>query len=89
LLLEKFPEDSFQYNYFNNNNDLEKIKSLNDLIIYFNQSSLEERSLIRFGSCFTLRHVATGKYLSSCDVKYKTGSKRNIVRNSFYINFFT
>ena len=83
LLLKKLSKDSFQYHFINNN--LEKIKSLNDLIIYFNQSFLEERELIKFGSCITLKHVATGKYLSSSDVRYKTGSKRNIVRNSFFI----
>ncbi|EXX64117.1 uncharacterized protein OCT59_013518 [Rhizophagus irregularis] len=77
LLLEKLSEDSFQYYFINDN--LEKIKSLNDLIIYFNQSFLEQQKLIRFGSCITLKHVATGKYLTSCNVHYKTGSKRSIV----------
>ena len=86
LLLGRLSKDSFQYYFINNN--LEKIKSLNDLIIYFNQSFLEEWKLIRFDSCFTLKHVATGKYLSSCDVQYKTGSKRKIVRNSFLHKFF-
>ncbi|PKY26835.1 hypothetical protein RhiirB3_477035 [Rhizophagus irregularis] len=76
LLLEKLSEDSFQYYFINDN--LEKIKSLNDLIIYFNQSFLEQQKLIRFGSCITLKHVATGKYLTSCNVHYKTGSKRSI-----------
>ncbi|PKC74920.1 hypothetical protein RhiirA1_529239, partial [Rhizophagus irregularis] len=65
LLLEKLSEDSFQYYFINDN--LEKIKSLNDLIIYFNQSFLEQQKLIRFGSCITLKHVATGKYLTSCN----------------------
>ncbi|CAB4434134.1 unnamed protein product [Rhizophagus irregularis] len=77
LLLEKLSEESFQYYFINDN--LEKIKSLNDLIIYFNQSFLEQQKLIRFGSCITLKHVATGKYLTSCNVHYKTGSKRSIV----------
>jgi hypothetical protein len=86
LLLEKLSKDSFLYYFINNN--IENIKSLNDLIIYFNQSFLEERKLIRFGSCITLKHVATGKYLTSCDVKYKTGSKRNIVRNLCNSHFY-
>ncbi|PKY54624.1 hypothetical protein RhiirA4_548295 [Rhizophagus irregularis] len=77
LLLEKLSEDSFQYYFINNN--LEKIKSLNDLIIYFNQGFLEQQKLIRYGSCITLKHVATGKYLTSCYVNYKTGSKEKIV----------
>ncbi|RGB41949.1 hypothetical protein C1646_751561 [Rhizophagus diaphanus] len=77
LLLEKLSEDSFQYYFINDN--LEKIKSLNDLVVYFNQSFLEQRKLIRFGSCISLKHVVTGKYLTSCNVRYKTGSRRRIV----------
>ncbi|GBB99386.1 hypothetical protein RclHR1_03500011 [Rhizophagus clarus] len=77
LLLKKISKDSFQYCFINSN--LEKIKSLNDLVIYFNQSFLEQRESIHFGSCITLKHVATGKYLTSSDVQYKTGSERNIV----------
>ncbi|CAB4434126.1 unnamed protein product [Rhizophagus irregularis] len=76
-LLLKLSKDSFQYYFINNN--LEKIKSLDDLVVYFNQSFLEQRKFIHFGSCITLKHVATGKYLTSCNVHYKTGSKRSIV----------
>jgi hypothetical protein len=87
LLLKTLSEDSFQYYFIYKN--LGKVTSLNDLIIYFNQSFLKERELIRFGSCITLKHVATGKYLTSCNVKYKMGSERNIVRNNlFLLNFF-
>ncbi|CAB4495252.1 unnamed protein product [Rhizophagus irregularis] len=42
-------------------------------------SKAKQRKLIRFGSCITLKHVATGKYLTSCNVRYKTGSLRKIV----------
>ncbi|PKK80959.1 hypothetical protein RhiirC2_841265 [Rhizophagus irregularis] len=77
LLLKKLSKDSLEYYFINNN--LEKIKSLNDLVVYFNQSFLEQRKLIRFSSCISLKHVATGKYLTSCNVHYKTGSKRSIV----------
>ncbi|PKC57540.1 hypothetical protein RhiirA1_446147 [Rhizophagus irregularis] len=77
LLLKKLSNDSLEYYFINDN--LEKIKSLNDLVVYFNQSFLEQRKLIRFGSCITLKHVATGKYLTSCNVRYKTGSLRKIV----------
>ncbi|PKC01793.1 hypothetical protein RhiirA5_504422 [Rhizophagus irregularis] len=62
-LLEKLPEDSFQYYFINNN--LEKINSLNDLIIYFNQSFLEQTKI---DSLWFI-----------CDLQYKTGSKRSIV----------
>ncbi|GES94866.1 hypothetical protein GLOIN_2v620017 [Rhizophagus clarus] len=45
----------------------------------FLSSFLEERRLIGSGSCVTLKHVATGKYLTARHVRYKTGSKRSIV----------
>ncbi|RGB41951.1 hypothetical protein C1646_684524 [Rhizophagus diaphanus] len=77
LLLKKLSKDSLEYYFINNN--LEKINSLNDLVVYFNQSFLEQRKLIRFGSCVSLKHVATGKYLTSCNVHYKMGSNRSIV----------
>jgi hypothetical protein len=87
LLLKKFSEDSFHYYFINNN--LEKIHSINDLNLYFNQSLLEQQRLIRFGSYVTLRHVVTGKYLTYCNARYKTGSRRNVVRNNlFYLVFF-
>ncbi|PKC01795.1 hypothetical protein RhiirA5_426156 [Rhizophagus irregularis] len=69
LLLKKLSNDSLEYYFINDN--LEKIKSLNDLVVYFNQSFLEQRKLIRFGSCITLKHVATGKYLTSCNFNVK------------------
>ncbi|PKC01796.1 hypothetical protein RhiirA5_426157 [Rhizophagus irregularis] len=77
LLLKKFSKDSFYYYFINNN--LEKIIKLNDLIIYFNQSVLSKRKLIHFGSRITLRHDSTRRYLTSCDVRYITGSTNNIV----------
>jgi hypothetical protein len=77
LLLKKLPKDSFQHYFINNN--LENIKSLNDLVIYFNQSFLEKQKLIHFGSRITLKHVATGKYLTSC--------KSSIVRNLCNFHF--
>ncbi|RGB41950.1 hypothetical protein C1646_810349 [Rhizophagus diaphanus] len=43
------------------------------------ENFIKEQKLIRFGSCITLKHVATGKYLTSCNVRYKTGSGRRIV----------
>ncbi|GBB99385.1 hypothetical protein RclHR1_03500010 [Rhizophagus clarus] len=80
LLLKKFSKNSFQYYFINNN--FKKIKSLNDLVTYFNRSLLEERKLIHSGSCVTLKHVATEKYLTSCNISYKTGSGRSIVFTS-------
>src|SRR3954454_3474408 len=64
LLLRKISEDSFQYKIINEN--LENIKSLNDLILFFNKTFLEEKVRLKHGSCVSLKHVATGKYLSSC-----------------------
>jgi hypothetical protein len=58
----------------------EKIKSMNDLIRVFEDIIVEESNLIRNGSIIALKHVATGKYLSSIEnFRYTTGSKTQLV----------
>ncbi|PKY48830.1 hypothetical protein RhiirA4_464533 [Rhizophagus irregularis] len=54
----------------------EKIKSMNDLVKEFAEIIADELNLIRDGSIIALKHVATGKYLSSIkNLRYTTGSK--------------
>jgi len=73
------------YNYFKEFvKREEKIKSINDLIKEFEEIVRNEQKLIRNGSIVTLRHVSTGKYLSSVqNLCYTTGSKTQLVY--FYI----
>ena len=62
----------------------EKIKSMNDLIKEFEEIVTDELSYIRSGSIIALKHVSTGKYLSSIkNLNYKTGSKTQL--GCFYI----
>ena len=81
------------------NNDLliellkrkEKINSMNDLIKEFEEivtdKSTEESNLIKNGSIVALKHVSTGKYLSSIkNLCYITGSKSQLV--CFICNFY-
>ncbi|RGB29999.1 hypothetical protein C1646_303783 [Rhizophagus diaphanus] len=57
----------------------EKIKSMNDLVKEFAEIITDELNLIRNNSIIALKHVATGKYLSSIDnLCYTTGSKRQL-----------
>ena len=56
--------------------NIDKINSMNDLLEYFDQSMSEKMKVIKFGSIVTLKHVATGKYLSS--------SNKQVVRISLY-----
>ncbi|RIA90678.1 MIR motif-containing protein [Glomus cerebriforme] len=40
---------------------------------------LEHRSQIRYGSKIALKHIATGRFLSSKDIKYEAGSRQQMV----------
>ncbi|GES94965.1 hypothetical protein GLOIN_2v1473636 [Rhizophagus clarus] len=58
----------------------EKIKSMNDLIKEFAEIVTDELDLIKRESIVALKHVATGKYLSSIEnLCYTTGSRRQLV----------
>jgi hypothetical protein len=68
----------------------EKIKSMNDLVKEFAEIVTDELNLIKNKSIVALKHVATGKYLSSIEnLCYTTGSNLQLVRSIFlYISFF-
>ncbi|CAB5207601.1 unnamed protein product [Rhizophagus irregularis] len=52
---------------------------MNDLVKEFAEIIADELNLIRNRSIIALKHVATGKYLSSIDnLRYTTGSKRQL-----------
>ncbi|CAB4411188.1 unnamed protein product [Rhizophagus irregularis] len=59
---------------------MKNVSSINELIKEFEDIILEESNLIRSGSVVALKHVATGKYLSSIkNLHYTTGSKKQLV----------
>ncbi|PKY48833.1 hypothetical protein RhiirA4_526115 [Rhizophagus irregularis] len=61
-------------------NRRKKINSMNDLIKEFTEIIADELNLIRNESIIALKHVATGKYLSSIeDLCYTTGSGLQLV----------
>ncbi|PKC71327.1 hypothetical protein RhiirA1_438957 [Rhizophagus irregularis] len=57
----------------------EKIKSMNDLVKEFVEIITDELNLIKNGSIVALKHVVTGKYLSSIEnLRYTTGSMNQL-----------
>ena len=59
---------------------MENVNSINELIKEFEGIVLEESNLIRNESVIALKHVATGKYLSSIEnLRYTTGSRAQLV----------
>src|SRR5581483_8225703 len=55
---------------------MKNVISTNELVKGVEDIVSEESTLIRNGSIIVLKHVSTGKYLSSLgDLKYTTGSK--------------
>ncbi|CAB4388919.1 unnamed protein product [Rhizophagus irregularis] len=73
--------DNCNYNYLLEfTKRKENIKSMNDLIREFEEIVTDELNLIRNESIVALKHVATGKYLSSIEnLLYTTGSKSQVV----------
>lgn len=66
LFLNALPKGSFQHSLIDHKFD--KINSMEELFKYFYESFLDESKTVKNNSYITLKHVATGKYLSSCDV---------------------
>ena len=88
---KKYLYNSLPINYFNYassefHKKMKDVNSLNELIKEFEDIVLEDSNLIKNGSVVALKHVATGKYLSSIkNLRYTTGSKRQLVY-FLYIN---
>ena len=76
-------KDNYLLEFFKRN---EQIHSINDLIKNFEEIVTDESKLIRNESVVALRHVATGKYLSSIEnLCYTTESKNQLV---YFIKYF-
>ena len=60
------------------------LNSIDEMLILFSDIVFEEYKLIKHGSYIALKHVATGKYLSSCNVNYQTGSCSQLVSIFFF-----
>ncbi|CAB4411182.1 unnamed protein product [Rhizophagus irregularis] len=59
---------------------MKNVNSINELAKKFEDIVLEESNLIRKESIVALKHIATGKYLSSIsNLRYTTGSKSQLV----------
>jgi hypothetical protein len=84
---------SFPVNYLDHvSNEFHKkmknVNSINELIKKFEDIIVDEANLITNESVVALKHVATGKYLSSNkDLNYTTGSKSQLVYFTLYTLF--
>jgi hypothetical protein len=69
---------------------MDNINSMYVLIKEFEDIVMDESNIIRNGSIVALKHIATGKYLTSIeDLHYTTGSKNQLVYITlFYIATF-
>jgi hypothetical protein len=79
-LYKSLPNNHFDYISNEFYEKMKNVNSINELIKRFEEIVLEESNLIRNGSVVVLKHVATGKYLSSIkNLYYTTGSKNQLV----------
>ncbi|CAI2169638.1 8106_t:CDS:2 [Funneliformis geosporum] len=76
-LFHALPNDFFRNTFINRK--MNNINSLDDLIKMFEDIVQEESNLIRNGSCVAIKHVKTGKYLSSTTKYHQTGSGKQII----------
>ncbi|RIA86858.1 hypothetical protein C1645_740540 [Glomus cerebriforme] len=52
---------------------------INEIVKLFNDVVFDEFNTIKYGSLIALKHTTTGRYLSSCNMNYQTGSRRKMV----------
>ncbi|POG77826.1 hypothetical protein GLOIN_2v1837314 [Rhizophagus irregularis DAOM 181602=DAOM 197198] len=80
FLYKSLPNNHFDYISNEFYEKMKNVNSINELIKRFEEIVLEESNLIRNGSIVALKHVATGKYLSSVkNLCYITGSRSQLV----------
>jgi hypothetical protein len=82
ILLNTYSSNKFFENEFIkriNNSNNQKFDNINEIVNLFNDIVFDELKAIKYDSLITLKHVPTGKYLSSCNVNYQTGSHRQVV----------
>ncbi|GBB87718.1 hypothetical protein RclHR1_01420021 [Rhizophagus clarus] len=79
-LYKSLPNNHFDYVSSEFYKKMKNFKSINELIKEFEDIIFEESNLIRNGSIVALKHVATGKYLSSIsNLCYTSGSGNQLV----------
>ncbi|EXX52254.1 hypothetical protein GLOIN_2v282659 [Rhizophagus irregularis DAOM 181602=DAOM 197198] len=77
-----YSSNEFPRNEFSRNEFLKSVNGVNSkdkIFKAFSDVFFDELKVVKYGSLITLRHVLTGKYLSSCKMKYETGSKQQLV----------
>ena len=84
-LFKSISDDHYIYFLTEFNKKMKNVNSMNKLIETFEEIIMDESNLINNESIVTLKHVATGKYLSSIEnLCYATGSKGQLVCFMFF-----
>lgn len=87
LLVNSYSNDFFKIEFtkrVDNINLKESPYYIDEIVKLFNEVVLDELKVIKYDSLIALKHVTTGRYLSSYDINYKTGSQRKMVSNFFF-----
>jgi hypothetical protein len=86
LLFHSFSDDFFRKEF---NKQMHNVNSKEVLLKLFNDIVNEYSRLIKYGNFVSLKHVTTGKYLTTDDKRYLTGSRGQIVSvNKVFFFFF-
>jgi hypothetical protein len=66
---------------------MDNINSMNELIKEFEDIVMDELNIIKYGSIVALKHIATGRYLTSIeDLHHTTGNKDKLVYITFILH---
>jgi hypothetical protein len=84
ILYYTLPNDFFRNEFIRKYDEIDSIKNL---IVTFENTLNEYSKFILNGAVVALKHVVTGKYLSSNSKTYETGSRNQVVCKIFFFIF--
>ncbi|GES94873.1 hypothetical protein GLOIN_2v620650 [Rhizophagus clarus] len=78
-LLRTYPSHEFFRNEFSNRTS--DITSIDEIFRLYSEVIADSSKVIKYGPEFliAIKHLETGRYLSSCEVNYETGSQRQVI----------
>ncbi|RIA95399.1 hypothetical protein C1645_862003 [Glomus cerebriforme] len=76
ILYNSYSSDEFEDEFIRR---VDGIESIDEIFKAFSDAVFGESKIIKYNSLITLKHVATGKYLTSSNINYQTGSGHQVV----------
>jgi hypothetical protein len=87
-LLRTYSSNEFFKNEFSKR--VSGVTSIDEIYRLYSEVISDSSKVIKYGaeSLIAIKHLSTGRYLSSCEINYQTGSKRQVVSSCVFFFFF-